>query len=74
MTIREWICNLKTFKLYLTQDQITAVCIDLSKRNRFQMLHKIGLTQTLITKPYHIGTFEQLVGQAQSADEYVYVV
>ena len=35
---------------------------------------KLGWHKPIYRKPYHIGTFEQLVGHAQSADEYVYVV
>ena len=60
-----------TCKHNLTQDQITAVCIDLSKR---KYSTKLGWHNSIHRKPYHIRTFEQLVGHAQSADEYVYVV
>ena len=74
MTIQDELQFL-TCKHNLTQDQITAVCIDPFKMQPFPNAPQNWIdTSPNHGKPYHIGTFEQLVGQAQSADEYVYVV
>ena len=71
---REQIFNFQHVNIIWLKIRLQQFCIDLSKCNFPNAPQNWVDTSPNHGKPYHIRTFEQLVGHTQSADEYVYVV